>query len=189
MLSSFLCSISITDIKQILCAILNRVTNFAAFDSDTSSLVYLNWYAGEITTAVIVTNVPLLWPLISRVLKTGSFQQTTATSDRHTKKSGYALQSMTNGNDYMRSASEERIAELDEVDSNDTKHPDDLVLTMDKGQTTTHVIAGSWDDRRDSKGHAIDYKDSGSLDRDLEQGSKPSHIVKTVDVSQFSRGM
>ena len=57
--------------QKILCAILNRVTHFTA---PYGSLVYLNWYAGETSTAVIVANVPHLWPLISRVFSLGAFK-------------------------------------------------------------------------------------------------------------------
>jgi len=161
------------------------VTNFASFTSNTNTLIYLNWYAGEVATAVIVSNIPLLWPLVSTVFRLGSFHKSAAgTTDRHTKKAGYTLQSITKGNDFMpSSSSEERIADLDDVDFHDTKHPDDLVLTVDKGRTTTHVVAG-WHDDRDPKLDTLDHKDFEALDRDLEKGSN-GQIVKTVNVSQF----
>jgi hypothetical protein len=48
---------------QILATILNRYYNF----TNPNSIGYLNWYVGEVTTAVIVTNLPLTWPLIRKV--------------------------------------------------------------------------------------------------------------------------
>lgn len=62
------------NLLQILCAVLNRITNFLA---PFGSLSYLNWYCGETATAMIVANVPHLWPLIARIFKLGSFSQIT----------------------------------------------------------------------------------------------------------------
>ena len=47
------------------------MTNFTA---SFGSLVYLNWYAGEAATAVLVANVPHLWPLIATVFHLGAFK-------------------------------------------------------------------------------------------------------------------
>lgn len=57
--------------SQILCAALNRIYSFV---SPYGSTIYLNWYAGETSTAVIVANLPHLWPLISRVFHVGTFK-------------------------------------------------------------------------------------------------------------------
>lgn len=109
--------------QQILCAILNRVTNFTA---PYGSLIYLNWYAGETATAVIVANVPHLWPLISRVFNLGSFKHISG-PDGSNK---YPLRSHPHGvgipstrrskydiDGYVTTSSEERIATSSDKDA------------------------------------------------------------------------
>ncbi|KAL9063331.1 MAG: hypothetical protein Q9161_009523 [Pseudevernia consocians] len=107
----------------ILCAILNRYYNFTA---GYGSLIYLNWYAGETSTAVIVANVPHLWPLISRVFGLGAFKSSFGPADSNShrfhlsasSKPGIAsgsrrrtvLHHHLENDGYIRSESEERIA-------------------------------------------------------------------------------
>lgn len=99
---------------QILCAILNRYYNFTGGFGDLS---YLNWYAGETSTAVIVVNVPHLWPLISRILGLGSFRSNTPGIDSKNRFNNNRLSAVTRTqtkdfdlSGYIRSESEERIA-------------------------------------------------------------------------------
>ena len=100
---------------QILCALLNRIENFTA---PWGSLIYMNWYAGETATAVIVANVPHLWPLISRIFHLGAFKQPTigGNSNRYPLKSRSGVGPSTvrrrnyDKDGYIRSESEERIA-------------------------------------------------------------------------------
>lgn len=66
-----LCGVFSLGILVILAAILNRYYNFT---SGYGSLVYLNWYAGEASTAVMVANIPHCWPLFSRAFGLGSFK-------------------------------------------------------------------------------------------------------------------
>ncbi|KAI4189692.1 MAG: hypothetical protein L6R41_001301 [Letrouitia leprolyta] len=54
----------------ILSAILNRYYNFT---EPYGSLIYLNWYVGEASTSVFVSNVPHLWPLLSRLFSLSAF--------------------------------------------------------------------------------------------------------------------
>lgn len=48
---------------------LNRYYNFTV----PYSPIFLNWYVGELSTAVFVANIPLCWPLLRRVFKVGTF--------------------------------------------------------------------------------------------------------------------
>ncbi|KAL9069615.1 MAG: hypothetical protein Q9161_005414 [Pseudevernia consocians] len=98
----------------ILCAILNRYYNFTGGFGD---LEYLNWYAGETSTAVIVVNVPHLWPLISRILGLGAFKSSTAAIESKTRFNQSKVSAVSrsqakefDNSGYIRSESEERIA-------------------------------------------------------------------------------
>ena len=66
-----LCGVFSLGILVILCSILNRYYNFT---SGYGSLIYLNWYAGEASTAIMVANIPHCWPLLSRIFSLGSFK-------------------------------------------------------------------------------------------------------------------
>ncbi|KAK0101932.1 hypothetical protein ONS95_001257 [Cadophora gregata] len=144
----------------ILCAVLNRITNFLA---PFGSLSYLNWYAGETATAMIVTNVPYLWPLIARTFKLGSFSQNTTNN-----KSGFSMGNMKKGNSFNPVGSEERIA--GDAQPQGSAYPEDKMdLTGKKGFSETNVFAGGWEDEE--------------LDSD---GSSPK-ILKTVAVTQYRR--
>lgn len=98
---------------QILSAVLNRYYNFTA---GYGSLIYLNWYAGETSTAIIVANIPHCWPLLSRVFRLGSFKSSSFDPSSQSRlKFPSVVQSRRrpNGLDtdgYLRSESEERIA-------------------------------------------------------------------------------
>ncbi|RFU30236.1 hypothetical protein B7463_g6079, partial [Scytalidium lignicola] len=64
-----LCGVFGLGIFVILAAILNRYYNF----HNNYSLIFLNWYVGEVATAVFVANIPLCWPLLRRVFALGTF--------------------------------------------------------------------------------------------------------------------
>ncbi|KAL9629069.1 MAG: hypothetical protein Q9164_007033, partial [Protoblastenia rupestris] len=112
-----LCAVFSLGILVILAAILNRYYNFTA---GYGSLVYLNWYAGEATTAVMVANIPHCWPLLSRIFRLGSFKSTTQGPDSSSNNRFHLSSKKSNntGNGrrrfdehgYIRSESEERIA-------------------------------------------------------------------------------
>ncbi|KAG4415493.1 hypothetical protein IFR04_011365 [Cadophora malorum] len=144
----------------ILCAVLNRITNFLA---PFGSLSYLNWYAGETATAMIVANVPYLWPLIARTFKLGSFSQSTTNN-----KSNFTMQNMKRGNTFNPVGSEERIA--GDAQSQGSAYPEDKMdLAGKKGFSETNVFAGGWEDEE----HDSD-------------ASNP-RILKTVAVTQYRR--
>ncbi|KAH8803245.1 hypothetical protein F5884DRAFT_682416 [Xylogone sp. PMI_703] len=65
-----LCCVFGLGIFVILAAILNRYYNF----HNNYSLIFLNWYVGEVATAVFVGNIPLCWPLLRRIFALGTFR-------------------------------------------------------------------------------------------------------------------
>jgi len=179
--------------KQILCAILNRITNFTA---PYGSLIYLNWYACETATAVVVANVPHLWPLISRVFGLGAFKQV---SDGPNGSNQYPLRSQRNGprmsshrrekfdiDGYVETGSEERIATNVDKDgqwgyaknSDTTQSSDDIELG--NGYMTTSVLGGS-------KGNVnVEQKEMGAWDANRDDPEKQGQIVKTVRIDQYA---
>jgi hypothetical protein len=64
-----LCAVFSLGIFVILAACLNRYYNFTI----QYSIIFLNWYAGEVATAVIVANIPLCWPLIRWLFSLDTF--------------------------------------------------------------------------------------------------------------------
>lgn len=58
-----LCGVFSLGVLVVLLAILNRVFNFLM----PHSLVFLAWYNGEASTAVIIANIPFCWPLVRRI--------------------------------------------------------------------------------------------------------------------------
>ncbi|PWW79022.1 hypothetical protein C7212DRAFT_275374 [Tuber magnatum] len=55
----------------IFAAILNKYYNF----SNPFTTIYMLWYIREASTAVYVSNLPMLWPLFRRVFNIGTFQE------------------------------------------------------------------------------------------------------------------
>ncbi|KAL9129466.1 MAG: hypothetical protein Q9217_002100, partial [Psora testacea] len=110
-----LCAIFSLGILVILAAILNRYYNFTA---GYGSLIYLNWYAGEAATAVMVANIPHCWPILSRTFRLGSFKSTSHGPESASNRFGLSDKSATTSSNrrrfdehgYIRSESEERIA-------------------------------------------------------------------------------
>ncbi|KAL7267276.1 hypothetical protein RUND412_010143 [Rhizina undulata] len=60
----------------ILAAILNKYYNF----SNPFTTIYQLWYIRESSTAVYVSNLPMLWPLFRRIFNVGSFADRSAES-------------------------------------------------------------------------------------------------------------
>ncbi|CAF9919716.1 hypothetical protein IMSHALPRED_004708 [Imshaugia aleurites] len=165
----------------ILCAILNRYYNFT---TGYGSLIYLNWYAGETSTAVIVANVPHLWPLISRVFRLGAFKSASGpdSSNRFHLGSGNQIISASrrrtthhlDHDGYIRSESEERIAGNGGW-GNKSVGEGDVELAHANGGFDTNVVGGR---RDDPPVWGMPIQGSGIDDKD--------RIVKTVHINQFS---
>ena len=60
-----------------LLVIMNRVFNFVT----PHSLVFLVWYNGEASTAVIIANIPLCWPLVRRIFGVDSWGGSSSSID------------------------------------------------------------------------------------------------------------
>lgn len=164
----------------ILCAILNRYYNFT---TGYGSLIYLNWYAGETSTAVIVANVPHLWPLISRVFGLGAFKSSNGpdSSNRfHLSSTNQGLNSRRRAaldhDGYIRSESEERIAGAGNGGwGAKSMGEGDVELAHANGGFDTNIVGGR---RDDPPVWGMPIQGSGADDKD--------RIVKTVHINQFS---
>ena len=159
---------------QILSAILNRYYNFTA---GYGSLIYLNWYAGETSTAIIVANIPHCWPLLSRVFRLGSFKSSSLDPNSQSRlKFQSVVQSRRrpNGMDtdgYLRSESEERIAGKGAGSWTTQSQSHDMELGNVDGTPYTATATGgekegdTWTSRNEDKSEGI---------------------VRTVDIRQYS---
>lgn len=181
---------------QILCAILNRYYNFTGGFGD---LIYLNWYAGETSTAVIVVNVPHLWPLISRVLGLGSFKAST-TQQGIESKNRFAhqskgskmmvsnpMRSQTKDFDhsgYIRSESEERIYANAEGWTPKVLVRDDIEMGNVEGDREHNVYATTVEAGR----RRTQDEEEGVWGLHHENGgmSDGEGIVKTVHLNQYA---
>ncbi|KAK4455087.1 hypothetical protein QBC34DRAFT_391536 [Podospora aff. communis PSN243] len=77
-----LCGVFSLGVLVVLLAILNRVFNFVM----PHELVFLAWYNGEASTAVIIANVPFFWGLVRRLFGFESWGGSGATDQ---KKNGF----------------------------------------------------------------------------------------------------
>ncbi|KAK0639205.1 hypothetical protein B0T16DRAFT_337132 [Cercophora newfieldiana] len=73
-----LCGVFSLGVLVVLLAILNRVFNFVM----PHDLVFLAWYNGEASTAVIIANIPFCWPLVRRVFGVESWGGSSPTDPR-----------------------------------------------------------------------------------------------------------
>jgi len=159
---------------------LNRYYNFTA---GYGSLIYLNWYAGETSTAVIVANVPHLWPLLSRLFRLGAFKSSHGPESASRLKISTAVQSRrrpthldTEG--YLRSESEERIANkgAGSWTTNSQSLNDDLELGNVDGNAYSATAAGGKDDKEA-------HSDMWGATRNQQD---KQNIVRTVHNRQYS---
>lgn len=72
-----LCAVFSAGLLVVVVAILNRYFNFTL----PNDLVFLTWYAAEAATAVIIANVPFMWPLLRKILGLGEWSDS-ITDDR-----------------------------------------------------------------------------------------------------------
>lgn len=74
--------ISHPSLYQIIATALNRYYNF----SNPNDITYINWYVGEVSTAVYAANVPLIWPVVRKIFGLHSWWGDSA-HDASTRKS------------------------------------------------------------------------------------------------------
>lgn len=160
----------------ILCAVLNRITNFT---SPYGSLVYLNWYSGELATAVIVANVPHMWPVISRIFRVGSFNGTSQQNTRGDEPRYASRTPRQHKSQFATTLSEERINsdDIDMIDAKYSGNSQDYILE-ERGKTTTKIEADWKTDFSD---------DSAEPVKEVKvKSAHPEHgyIFQTVEVQQ-----
>ena len=98
----------------------------------------MNWYAGETSTAVIVVNVPHLWPLINRLVGLGSFKSSSAVIDDYSSRNCFThgeVRTITRSQSkdfdyagYFRSKTEERLAKAGAWTGNGGTARDDIQM-------------------------------------------------------------
>lgn len=159
-----------------MCAVLNRYYNFTA---GYGSLVYLNWYAGETSTAIIVANIPHCWPLLSRVFHLGSFKSSSNDPNSASRLKFASVTSQNrrrpNGLDtdgYLRSESEERIASKGAGAWTMQSQSHDVELGNVEGNPYSATATGGDDKTEDIWTTKRDEKSDG--------------IVRTVHIRQYS---
>jgi hypothetical protein len=163
-----------------LAAILNRYYNFTV----AYSPIFLNWYVGEISTAVFVSNIPLCWPLIQRIFgidawgnsKRSRSNEHSNSNIQSSSKRFYVRSTMRSGGERLPSnlGSEERITGSEER------------------------IIGTWTPETDGQlelkpvDHRTGFKTSVAVGNEVKErnenwkGTGKETIVKTVQVSQHS---
>lgn len=184
-----LCAVFSLGVFVVLAAILNRYYNFT---EPYGSLVYLNWYAGEAATAVMVANVPHCWPILSRVFRLGSFKSTSVGQSSGNRYK-FTSTSVTGNNSstrrrpdehgYLRSDSEEQIAQAG-------KRPG---FASKKGSTTTNTVPVEDNSSADVElGHIQQGEPyigtaitaGAKEEHHHHQGPNSGHILKTVSMNQ-----
>ena len=186
---AILCAVFSLGVFVVLAAILNRYYNFT---EPYGSLVYLNWYAGEAATAVMVANVPHCWPVLSRVFRLGSFKSTSmgqSTGNRYkftsTSVTGNNSRRRPDEHGYLRSDSEEQIAQAG-------KRPG--FAASKKNSTTATATTVPVDDNASSDVElgAIQHGEpyigtaitAGPGEEQHHQNPNSGHILKTVSMNQ-----
>lgn len=171
------CGVFSLGIFVILAAILNRYFNFTV----AYSPIFLNWYVGEVSTAVFVANIPLCWPLIRRLFAVGAFGG--SKRSRSNDQSGSHLQS-----------SSKRIYTRNTRRSV-TRLPSSAESNVGFSESEER-ITGTWTPQ--GEGHLelnpmekkIGFKTSVAVGSDGEEGkdewSSKEAITKTVQISQYS---
>ncbi|KAF8247372.1 hypothetical protein K440DRAFT_584731 [Wilcoxina mikolae CBS 423.85] len=68
----------------VLAAVLSKYYNF----SNPTTTIYMLWYIRESSTAIYVANVPMLWPLVRRIFRAGTFAGSTGSQGYHKGSNG-----------------------------------------------------------------------------------------------------
>lgn len=179
--------------QQILAAILNRYFNF----NNPNDLAYVYFYVAEVATAIYVGNIPLCWPLVQLVFRTGPWPRGSA-SDSQQQHMQQARQPRTRAD---KSSSRRRAKTNTEVDveggsSVDSASPYLCPANVNGGQTSTVELTRPWGDSgadlhtevHASRG-ATPENESVSWPADDAQGHRTGRggrgqsIVKTVQIS------
>jgi hypothetical protein len=171
---------STNSLSQILAAVLNRYFNLTA----AYSPIFLNWYVGEVSTAVFVANIPLCWPLIRYVFSLDEWasKRSRRTGNSESNLSYFSRRFYSRGGNSTHGRAAERLH---------SEQGSTVGINGLEEQTTT-----SWEDqsrgelRLDPLSKVTRYK-TNITGGNGEEDSKDSRgdegtIVKTFQVSQYS---
>ena len=179
---------------------MNRITNFLA----PYSLIYLNWYAGEASTAVIVANAPHIWPLISHVFGLGTFKRSTGNIDSNSypfKSHRSAVETQNSrtrkfdAEGYIPTGSEENLAQIGDKDvqwgyikSTDSSQLSSGEVDTNNSYLKDSVRAGSADSAGIEHGIAqtVENPDFGRWQGNSADPNKHGRIVKTIHINQHA---
>ncbi|OJJ29833.1 hypothetical protein ASPWEDRAFT_46594 [Aspergillus wentii DTO 134E9] len=171
-----LCAIFSLGVFVILMAILNRYYNFTL----QYQPVFLKWYVAEVSTAVYIGNIPLLWPLLRQIFNFNSFAGSGYTKGasgptaqyHHQLRSRDRFRSQPNRASSMESivrcAADDETGKISQTQTTSESGFELHPVAMDRhGVNHTTVTAG-----KDGSG--------AGTERDEEMG-----IVRTVQVVQY----
>lgn len=170
----------------ILAAVLNRYYNFTI----PYSPIFLNWYVGELSTAVFVANIPLCWPLLRRLFRVGTF------IDKHSYGGntpiGYPSQRNT-GNGYingpkhnLRSGLGQRLPSSDETMVGFSESEERINRSENWPITKDHISLSPMDKNIGHQTVVQVGKDGDVSDQEYEANKQDVGITKTVQVTQYS---
>jgi hypothetical protein len=170
----------------ILAAVLNRYYNF----SIPFSPIFLNWYVGELSTAVFVANIPLCWPLLRRIFRVGTF------ADKNTyggdTPSGYPSQrnaSNTYGNgtkNTLRSGLGQRLPSTDETMVGFSESEERINRGENWPISKDHIALSPIDKKIGHKTVVQVGKDGDVSDQEYDANTHDVGITKTVQVTQYT---
>jgi hypothetical protein len=168
----------------ILAAVLNRYYNF----SIPYSPIFLNWYVGELSTAVFVANIPLCWPLLRRIFRVGTF----ADKNSGNSPSGYPSQRHT-GNAYgngskntLRSALGQRLPSTDEAMVGFSESEERINRSQNWPIAKDHIALSPMGNKVGHQTVVQVGKDGEGSDQEYEANTHDIGITKTVQVTQYT---
>lgn len=170
-----LCGVFSLGIFVILAAVLNRYYNFTL----PYNPVFLNWYVGELSTAVFVANIPLCWPLLRRVFKVGTFndKRSGATNPSHPPHPQRHI-----GNSYgTRAVIGQRLPSDDEMMAGFSESEERINREDNWPIGKESFVLGPVDGKTGLKTLVRTGKDAEGSDQECEDG-----ITKTVQVTQYT---
>lgn len=172
---------------MILAAVLNRYYNF----SIPYSLNFLNWYVGELSTAVFVANIPLCWPLLRRVFSVGTFADKRsgyggAIPSAHPSQRYIGNQYRMGANSTLRSGAGQRSPGNDETMVGFSES-EEQINRVDNWPSSKDQIALSAMDQKIGHQTAVKAgKDGDGSDQEYEAMTLDIGITKTVQVTQYT---
>lgn len=182
-----LCGVFSLGIFVILAALLNRYYNFTI----PYSLIFLNWYVGELSTAVFVANIPLCWPLLRRVFRVGTF------ADKHSGYGGTMPSAHPSqrhiGNGYgmgakstLRSGTGQRLPSSDETMVGFSDSEERINRRENWPCSKDHITLNPMDQKTGHQTAVEVGKDGDESGQEYLTNTPDMGITKTVQVIQYT---